>query len=100
MKREPQHLSVAVVVALQHATANEVGLDHALRRRAVGVDEPDEHSPSRPCGLLEQRQSGGRPGAEVAGDRDAFTPWCRGGTISRPDQPDELTQPLVGGHGG
>ncbi len=100
MKREPEYLSVAVVVALEHAAADHVRLDHALRGRAVGVDEPDEHSPSCPRGLLEQRQGGGRPGAQVSGDGDAFTPWCRGGTISRTDQPDEFTQPLVGGHGG
>ena len=100
MKREPEHLSVAVVVAFEHAPADHVRLDHALCRRAVGVDEPDKHSPSRPCCLLEQRQGGGRPGAEVAGNGDAFTPWCRGGTISGPDQPDEFTQPFVGGHCG
>lgn len=100
MKREPEYLSVAVVIAFEDAPADHVRLDHALRGRAVRVHEPDQHAPSRPCGLLEQRHGGGRPGAEVAGDRDPFTPWCRGGTITGPDQPDEFTQPLVGVHGG
>ena len=100
MKREPEYLSVAVVIAFEHATADHVRFDHALRGRAVGVDEPDQHAPARPCGRLEQRQGRGRPGAEVAGNGDAFTPWCRGRAITGPDQPDEFTQPLVGVHGG
>ena len=100
MEREPQYLSVAVVVAFEHATTDHVRLDHALCRRSVGVDEPDVHLAAGPCGLLEQGQRRGRAGAEVAGNGDAFTPWGGRGAITGADQPDEFTQPLVGGHGG